>query len=391
MEAHNKRLSDFEDLLNADVIDYTELSKKCFQGCPDVKGMRSLSWKLMLYYLPQKKTEWDDALNKQRRAYKSFIEEMIIKPGSEVKMEDSVSDHPLNPNPDSQWSQYFKDNEMLLQIDKDCRRLYPDLVFFQSATEYPCLRLTQSVNGLENLRKRVENTFLESHTVSRDRHGITKMHCTRRRGNSSNEFHTLGEGEEAHWEVVERMLFIYAKLNPGIQYVQGMNEILGPLYYTMATDPNKEWAKHAEADSFYCFTNLMAEIRDNFIKSLDDSLCGIGGNMHAVMRSLQNYEPRLHQRLMNQSIKPEFFAFRWITLLLSQEFQLPDVLRIWDALFSDKHRFRFLVDICCSMIILVRKDILQNDFAGNMKLLQNYPPTADIESIITTAAQLRQQ
>ena len=28
---------------------------------------------------------------------------------------------PLNPAPESQWSQYFADNEMLLQIDKDCR------------------------------------------------------------------------------------------------------------------------------------------------------------------------------------------------------------------------------------------------------------------------------
>ena len=28
---------------------------------------------------------------------------------------------PLNPNPNSQWAAYFKDNEMLLQIDKDCR------------------------------------------------------------------------------------------------------------------------------------------------------------------------------------------------------------------------------------------------------------------------------
>ena len=28
---------------------------------------------------------------------------------------------PLNPNPDSKWRAYFKDNEMLLQIDKDCR------------------------------------------------------------------------------------------------------------------------------------------------------------------------------------------------------------------------------------------------------------------------------
>ncbi len=28
---------------------------------------------------------------------------------------------PLNPNPDSQWNAYFKDNEVLLQIDKDVR------------------------------------------------------------------------------------------------------------------------------------------------------------------------------------------------------------------------------------------------------------------------------
>ena len=28
---------------------------------------------------------------------------------------------PLNPNPEGQWSQYFRDNDMLVQIDKDCR------------------------------------------------------------------------------------------------------------------------------------------------------------------------------------------------------------------------------------------------------------------------------
>ena len=30
----------------------------------------------------------------------------------------------------------------------------------------------------------------------------------------------LPPGEEAHWEVVERVLFVYAKLNPGQGYVQ---------------------------------------------------------------------------------------------------------------------------------------------------------------------------
>lgn len=33
----------------------------------------------------------------------------------------------------------------------------------------------------------------------------------------------------------------------------------------------------AEADTFFCFTNLMGEIRDIYIKSLDNDLaCGIG-------------------------------------------------------------------------------------------------------------------
>ncbi|KAF6034205.1 TBC1D13 [Bugula neritina] len=314
---------------------------------------------------------------------------MIIKPGSEVKSEETVSDHPLNPNPDSEWCVYFKDNEKLLQIDKDCRRLYPELEFFQKATRFPCERLTNTENGIGALRKRVENCYLESHTVSRSRLGVTKMDTTRHKTGDSRPFHTLGESEEAHWEVVERMLFIYAKLNPGIQYVQGMNELLGPLYFTMASDPNLEWAQHAEADSFYCFTSLMAEVRDNFIKSLDDSICGIGGNMHILMSSLRDSDPAVHQHLLSQHIKPEFFAFRWITLLLSQEFELPDVLRLWDSLFSDSQRFGFLVDVCCAMIRLVRRNVLKNDFASNMKLLQNYPPSTSIEEVIRAAIKSR--
>lgn len=54
---------------------------------------------------------------------------------------------------------------------------------------------------------------------------------------ATEDYQPLPPGSEAHWEVVERILFIYAKLNPGQSYVQGMNEILGPLYYTFATDP----------------------------------------------------------------------------------------------------------------------------------------------------------
>ena len=114
--------------------------------------------------------------------------------------------------------------------------------------------------------------------------------------------------------MLKRVLFIYAKLNPGVRYVQGMvsraaaaalfahcrsvslmtllfhpcfhppplacphsrspfdqNEVLAPLYYVMASDHDESKRKFAESSVFFCFTNLMAEIMNLFIKTLDSS------------------------------------------------------------------------------------------------------------------------
>jgi hypothetical protein len=34
-----------------------------------------------------------------------------------------------------------------------------------------------------------------------------------------------------HADILTRILFIYAKLNPGVKYTQGMNEVLATLYF----------------------------------------------------------------------------------------------------------------------------------------------------------------
>ena len=40
---------------------------------------------------------------------------------------------------------------------------------------------------------------------------------------------------ETHADMLHRILFIYAKLNPGIKYIQGMNEVLAVLYHCFYT------------------------------------------------------------------------------------------------------------------------------------------------------------
>ncbi|CAG2117753.1 unnamed protein product [Medioppia subpectinata] len=89
-----------------------------------------------------------------------------------------------------------------------------------------------------------------------------------------------------------------------------------------------------------------------------------------------------HKITLVQAIKPHYYAFRWLTLLLSQEFPLPDVLRLWDFLFSDEKRFNFLLQT------LVREDLMSGDFASNMKLLQNFPERIDLNQIINRAKQI---
>jgi hypothetical protein len=291
---------------------------------------------------------------------------MVVMPGSQESNGDVTErDHPLSINPDSQWQTFFKDNEVLLQIDKDVRRLCPDISFFQQPTEFPCHEIVNS-NDVKRLHTRVQRSVLKCANVERKGLGITKIALSIKKANE--DYAPMTEGKEAHWEVVERILFLYAKLNPGQSYVQGMNEIIGPIYHAFACDPDVNFRgdpssksvshvftlflpEHAESDSFFCFTNLMSEIRDFFIKSLDETDHGINKMMNRMLVQLKNSDLDVWLKFQQLELKPQYYSFRWITLLLSQEFPLPDVLRIWDTLFSDESRFDFLIYVCCAMIV----------------------------------------
>ncbi|XP_023298207.2 TBC1 domain family member 13 isoform X2 [Lucilia cuprina] len=388
MSIFKARVQEFENALSRDEIDIKQLRQLCSNGIPDVNSLRSQCWKILLGYLGCKRDSWSSTLAKKRTLYRQFIEDLVLPPGLKENGNESkevcLSDHPLSEGPDSAWNTFFNDNEFLLQIDKDVRRLCPDISFFQQPTEYPCDIVVNS-KGERRLHQRVVPSVLKSANVERKGLGVTKINLITKR--SEETYKAMEEGLEAHWEVVQRILFLYAKLNPGQGYVQGMNEIVGPIYYVMASDPDPELREHAEADCFYCFTALMAEIRDFFIKTLDDSEGGIKNMMKRLSEMLRNKDLEIYERLKAQELHPQYYSFRWISLILSQEFPLPDVVRIWDSVLSDEKRFDFLLKICCAMILIQRDQILQNDFASNVKLLQNYPPM-DINIVLSKAVTL---
>lgn len=59
-------------------------------------------------------------------------------------------------------------------------------------------------------------------------------------------------------EALKTILIVYAKLNPGVRYVQGMNEIVAPLFYVFRNDPDEENAVCMFASLLAMFYNALA-------------------------------------------------------------------------------------------------------------------------------------
>ncbi|XP_043810924.1 TBC1 domain family member 13 isoform X2 [Manihot esculenta] len=243
-------------------------------------------------------------------------------------------EHPLSLGKTSVWNQFFQDTEIMEQIDRDVKRTHPDMHFFSG-----------------------DSSFAKSNQ-----------------------------------EALKNILIVFAKLNPGIRYVQGMNEILAPLFYVFRNDPDEEMAVFAEADTFFCFVELLSGFRDHFCQQLDNSVVGIRSTITKLSQLLKEHDEELWRHLeVTTKVNPQFYAFRWITLLLTQEFNFADSLHIWDTLLSDPEGPQeTLQRICCAMLILVRRRLLAGDFTSNLKLLQNYPPT-NISHLLYVANKLRAQ
>jgi hypothetical protein len=218
-----------------------------------------------------------------------------------------------------------------------------------------------------------------------------------------------------------RSLFVFAKLNPGVRYVQGMNELVAPPYFVFATGGGGEEGggsagaspppppssspsastppSPAEADAFHALVALMGECRDWFCPALDHGASGTGvkATLSALAAALRAADPALAAHLLDRNgVDPHFFAFRWLTLWLTQEFPLPDAVRLWDGILGAEPGARdgrpawsaALQRVCVGMLVGVREDLLAGDFAANLKLLQHYPPSVDVGRLLRLADEI---
>ena len=148
-----------------------------------------------------------------------------------------------------------------------------------------------------------------------------------------------------------------------------MNELLAPIFYCFSYDKLyvEEKEIDIEADSFWAFYFLMDTFKYNF----DDEKEGLITKSDILGKCLELVDNQIFLDLQNKNVKNEFFCFRWFILLFSQDFELGDVLRLWDLIFSHENKNYFVFLICLSIIILRKEFILKGGMAEILQCFQN--------------------
>ncbi|GAB68865.1 hypothetical protein PCYB_142930 [Plasmodium cynomolgi strain B] len=192
-----------------------------------------------------------------------------------------------------------------------------------------------------------------------------------------------------HYDLLCRILFIYAKIHPYVKYVQGMNEILAPLYFIIFNDPLCNCPMQGEADTFFCFIELMQKQKDVFCEGLDNTDDGINGKLKKFSLLLRIKEYEIWKKLHTLKIETQYYALKWILLLLTQEFDMADTIILYDHFIINNDE-NFILYICLVICSKLKSSLLCGNFTVNLKLLQNIPPF-DPYDIIYEAKSLMSQ
>ncbi|GAA6018600.1 hypothetical protein JCM11491_006159 [Sporobolomyces phaffii] len=140
-------------------------------------------------------------------------------------------------------------------------------------------------------------------------------------------------------EALLRPLFVYAFLNPGVSYVQGMSYLAAVFFYVFSADPTTP-AQQVEAETFFAFGSLVSQLQDLYVPALDgnkggrSSTNGLEATIERFKGLLLWLDPTLAASLERKHVEVGGFILRWSTTIFASEFSLPDLVRVWDRVVS---------------------------------------------------------
>uniref|UniRef100_U9TFW8 GTPase-activating protein GYP7 n=1 Tax=Rhizophagus irregularis (strain DAOM 181602 / DAOM 197198 / MUCL 43194) TaxID=747089 RepID=U9TFW8_RHIID len=149
-----------------------------------------------------------------------------------------------------------------------------------------------------------------------------------------------------HLESMKAILMTYNFYKKDLGYVQGMSDLLAPVYVVMRD----------EITAFWAFVGFMNRVESNFYRDQ----VSMRKQLLTLDHLIQFMDPRLYKHLQKTESLNLFFCFRWILIWFKREFKWDDVLYLWEVLWTDYLSPQFHLFFALAILDKHRDIIMEN-------------------------------
>mmetsp|Transcript_5500 Transcript_5500/g.6236 ORF Transcript_5500/g.6236 Transcript_5500/m.6236 type:complete len:208 (+) Transcript_5500:368-991(+) len=166
-------------------------------------------------------------------------------------------------------------------------------------------------------------------------------------------------------DMLTRTLFVWAFKHPASGYVQGINDLAAAFVYVFLAEEidkikrdtegrksedinldhntydikleelealTEEQIMNIEADTYWCLENFLETLQENYT----DSQPGVHKIIARVEQIVAKQDPDLIQFLEEADYVPSKFVYRWVNNILSREFNVQQLIMIWDKILAEE-------------------------------------------------------
>ena len=202
----------------------------------------------------------------------------------------------------------------------------------------------------------------------------------------SSPFYVAGSnGTNVHLEQLKDMLLTYLEYDSpsapnhpnksnaapqNLGYVQGMSDLLAPIYAVMQDD----------AVAFWGFVGFMERMARNFVR--DQS--GMQAQLQTLDQLVQILDPKLYLHLQSADSTNFFFFFRMLLVWYKREFEWSDVLHLWEILWTDYLSSQMHLFVAVAILEKHRDVIMEHlkHFDEVLKYVNELSGTIDLQSTL---------
>jgi hypothetical protein len=354
----------------------------------DKYHVRGMAWKIFMEVLPETEPldQWVESLDHLRKEYKKKAKN-ILKP-------QKFSGDPLGgmvaQNSNESWDTYYQDKDVKKLINLDLDRTFQELSLFHDSNVKKNLANILFIWNKENMDVGYQQGMNDLLAVT-----FLALYPCYFKNNSKKKKDELLAIASDQLSAINNAEYLY-------DFFHDEDELQSDLYYCFSklmkrgikelfeTNITSQEKKEMSFKKYELFSNQWVHDPSDDIQNPLNIRCTM-----IIKEKLKAIDLELFQHFQRIGLNCGIFLQRWLKCMFDREFDLKDIFTIWDAIFATPdsktgYGLIFIDYISISMILRIRKQLLQSEQNECFTTLFKYPHIDKISDLVIFSNKLQQ-